>query len=65
MTQARIDRINSLLRRYPQLDESSREGLLRERRTLLRIVHDIPLLIQLPLDWEGLSRPFPVKSTAG
>jgi hypothetical protein len=42
--------INSILPRIS--DEHTRERLLRERRSLLRIIHDIPQQIQLPLDWQ-------------
>jgi hypothetical protein len=48
--QQRVDTINSLLPRISRDD--TRERLLRERRTLLRRIHDIPLYLQLPLDWQ-------------
>jgi hypothetical protein len=48
--QQRVDTINSLLPRINRDD--TRERLLRERRTLLRRIHGIPLYLQLPLDWQ-------------
>jgi hypothetical protein len=48
--QERVDTINSILPRIN--DEHTRERLLRERRSLLRIIHNLPQQIQLPLDWQ-------------
>jgi hypothetical protein len=48
--QQRVDTINCLLPRINRDD--TRERLLRERRTLLRQIHDIPTYLQLPLDWQ-------------
>jgi hypothetical protein len=47
--QKRVDTINRLL---PRLSGEAAERLLRERRTLLRLIHNIPQQIQLPLDWQ-------------
>ena len=57
--QARVDVITRLLEKHPLLDGSGRDRLLRERRTLLRIIHNVPQLAQLPLDWAGPSHPSP------
>ncbi len=48
--QERVDTINSILPRIN--DQHTRERLLRERRSLLRIIHNVPQQIQLPLDWQ-------------
>lgn len=48
--QQRVDTIDRLLLRMP--DGHHRERLQRERRSLLRLIHDIPLQVQLPLDWQ-------------
>lgn len=55
--QARADAITQLLERHPQLDGTSRDRLLRERRVLLRIIHQVPLAAQLPIDWAGPTPP--------
>lgn len=48
--QSRVDKINSLL---PRLSDAwDRDRLMRERRTLLRQIHNIPVQIQLPVDWQ-------------
>ena len=48
--QDRVDTINKMLLRIN--NGEARERLLRERRSLLRIIHNVPLQIQLPLDWQ-------------
>jgi hypothetical protein len=57
--QARVDAINRLLKKHPNLDGISRDRLLRERRSLLRIIHQVPLMAGLPVDWDGPSHPSP------
>ena len=48
--QKQVDKLNRLI---PRLDNTEdRERLLRKRRTLLRIIHDVPTAIILPLDWQ-------------
>ena len=48
--QKEIDKLNRLL---PLLHNTeNREQLLRRRRSLLRIIHDVPTTIILPLDWQ-------------
>ena len=44
--QSRVATIERLL---PRLSGDSADGLLRERRTLLRLIHDVPMWVQLPL----------------
>lgn len=51
--QDRVNSINRVLGKQPRLDSWRRDRLLLERRSLLRIIHDVPMAIQLPLDWEG------------
>lgn len=48
--QRRVDVIDRITARM--LPDASRYKLLRERRTLIRIIHNIPQQIQLPLDWQ-------------
>lgn len=48
--QDRVDTIDKMLLRIN--DQHTRERLLRERRSLLRIIHNVPQQIQLPLDWQ-------------
>jgi hypothetical protein len=48
--QKEVDKLNKLL---PLLHNTeNREQLLRRRRSLLRIIHDVPTAIILPLDWQ-------------
>jgi len=48
--QKEVDKLNRLL---PLLHNTeNREQLLRRRRSLLRIIHDVPTAIILPLDWQ-------------
>ena len=48
--QKEVDKLNRLL---PLLHNTeNREQLLRRRRSLLRIIHDVPTTIILPLDWQ-------------
>ena len=35
----------------------SREQVLRRRRSLLRLLHDVPLGLQLPINWEPPAHP--------
>lgn len=48
--QPRVDAINRCLAKG--ISGEPRERLLRERRTLLRIIHSIPQSFILPLDWQ-------------
>lgn len=48
--QKEVDKLNRLL---PLLHNTeNREQLLRRRRSLLRIIHDVPTAIILPIDWQ-------------
>lgn len=49
--QDRVDTINNLLDTR-NWQGSPPEHLLRERRGLYRIIHNIPTFAQLPLDWK-------------
>jgi hypothetical protein len=44
--QARVRIIEKIL---PRLSGDAADRLLRERRTLLRRIHDVPMMVQLPL----------------
>jgi hypothetical protein len=48
--QKEVDKLNRLLPRLHNTED--RERLLRRRRSLLRIIHDVPTAIILPIDWE-------------
>ena len=37
--------------------DDSREQVLRRRRSLLRLLHDVPLAAQLPINWEPPAHP--------
>jgi hypothetical protein len=51
--QQRINTINKIIEKYPATSEDHRTRLLIERHSLLRIVHKVPQVVQLPLDWQG------------
>ena len=42
-------RVATIERLLPRLAGDAADKLLRERRTLLRLIHDVPMLVQLPL----------------
>jgi hypothetical protein len=44
--QARVRIIEKIL---PRLSGDAADRLLQERRTLLRRIHDVPMMVQLPL----------------
>jgi hypothetical protein len=37
--------------------DDAREEVLRRRRSLLRLLHDVPQGFQLPLDWQPPAHP--------
>ena len=37
--------------------DDSREQVLRRRRSLLRLLHDVPLAAQLPINWQPPAHP--------
>lgn len=50
-----IARCDRLLRKLWSQD--AREDVLYRRRSLLRLLHDIPQGVQLPLDWQPPEHP--------
>ena len=50
-----IARCDRLLRKL--WNDEARETVLHRRRSLLRLLHDIPQGVQLPLNWEPPEHP--------
>ena len=50
-----IARCDRLLRKL--WSEDARNNVLRRRRSLLRLLHDVPQGVQLPLDWQPPEHP--------
>lgn len=50
-----IARCDRLLRKLWSME--AREDVLRRRRSLLRLLHDVPQGVQLPLDWHPPEHP--------
>ena len=48
--QKEVDKLNKLLATLHHPD--NREQVLRRRRAPLRIIHDVPTAIILPIDWQ-------------
>jgi len=48
--QKEVDKCNRLLSKL--WSEDARADVMRRRRSLLRIIHDIPQAAILPLDWQ-------------
>ena len=42
-------RLATIERLLPRLSGEAEERLLRERRSLLRLIHEVPLSVELPL----------------
>ncbi len=50
-------RLETIERLLPRLSGSSSEKLLLERRSLLRLLHGLPLLASLPLSFSSADLP--------
>ena len=57
-------RLSSIERLLPRLSGSSAEKLLLERRSLLRLLHGLPLWAELPLSFSSADLP-PSSSSHG